>query len=71
VPAHGVTHKVDTYQTKIYIDKNYFVDMELIMHLIQHKTYREEYAEAGVVRPALVTMTFKVEYLDGVNDATR
>lgn len=71
MPAHGVTHKVNTYQTVIYIDKKYFIDMELIMHLIQHRTYRVEYAEAGIVRPALVTMTYKIEYLDEANDATR
>jgi hypothetical protein len=71
VPTHGVTHKMDTYKTKVYIDDDYFIDAALIMHMIQHRTYHEAFAEAGVVRPALVTMTFKVEYLDGANNATR
>jgi tRNA U34 5-methylaminomethyl-2-thiouridine-forming methyltransferase MnmC len=62
---------MDTYKTKVYIDDDYFIDAALIMHMIQHRTYHEAFAEAGVVRPALVTMTFKVEYLDGANNATR
>ena len=71
MPAHGVTHKVNTYQTKIYIDDDYFIDAALIMHLIQYRSYKEEYAEAGIVRPALVTMTFTIDYLDGCDNATR
>ena len=71
MPAHGVTHKVDTYQTKVYIDDDWFIDAALIMHMIQHRTYHEAFAETGIVRPALVTMTFTVEYLDEVNNATR
>jgi len=68
---HGVTHKVDTYKTKVYIDDDYFIDAALIMHMIQHRTYHEVFAEAGIIRPALVTVTFNIEYLDEVNNATR